>query len=262
MLQEIILGLVQGLTEFLPISSSGHLVIVPAAFGWDKPSLTFDILLHLGTLVAVVAYFRRELVELTLAVFGKGENVARERRLAVYIVIGTIPAAVLGLAFGDFFEGLFDRPLYTCGELVATALILLATERFGERATRRALDAKGAALIGIAQAVSISPGISRSGSTIGGGLLLGLSREEATRFSFLMSIPAIAGAGILSLRDVLDGGLDITAGVVAGVIVSGLSGYLAIGGLIRFVRTHSLNVFAAYLLVVAPLAAIVIEMRS
>ncbi len=262
MLQEIVLGLVQGLTEFLPISSSGHLVIVPAVLGWDKPSLTFDVLLHLGTLVAVVAYFRRELLDLALGVLGKGPNVERERRLALYIVIATIPAGVLGLVFGDFFESLFDRPLYTCGELVATALILLATERFGERAARRELDGKGAALIGVAQAVAISPGISRSGATIGGGLILGLSREEATRFSFLMSIPAIAGAGVLSLSDVAGGGLDITAGVIIGVIASGVSGYLAIGALLKFVRTHSLNVFAAYLLVVAPVAAIVIEIRS
>lgn len=262
MLQDIILGLVQGLTEFLPISSSGHLVIVPALLGWEKPSLTFDILLHLGTLVAVVLYFRRELFELALGILGRGQDVQRERRLALYLAIGTVPAAVLGLAFGGFFEELFDRPVYTCGELVATALILLATERFGERATRRSLDGRGAALIGVAQAIAISPGISRSGATIGGGLWLGLSREEATRFSFLLSIPAIAGAGVLSLRDVAGGGLEITSSVIAGVVVSGFSSYLAIGGLLRFVRTRSLNVFAAYLLVVAPLAAIVITVRS
>ena len=262
MLQDIILGLVQGLTEFLPISSSGHLVIVPAVFGWEKPSLTFDILLHLGTLAAVVLYFRRELATLTLGILGRGQHVQRERRLALYLVIGTIPAGVLGLAFGDFFEGLFDRPVYTCGELVATALILLATERFGERAKPRRLDAGGAAIIGVAQAIAISPGISRSGATIGGGLFLGLSREEATHFSFLLSIPAIAGAGLVSLRDVAGGELEVTASVIAGVVASGISGYLAIGGLLRYVRTRSLNVFAVYLLVVAPLAAIVITLRS
>jgi undecaprenyl-diphosphatase len=145
---------------------------------------------------------------------------------------------------------------------VATALILLATERLARRAHRRRLDGRVAATVGLAQAVSISPGISRSGATIGAGLWLGLSREEATRFSFLLSIPAIAGAGLVSMGDLAGGEFELTAGVVAGVIASGISGYLSIGGLLRYIRTRSLIPFAIYLLVVAPMAAIVITWRG
>ena len=261
MFQEIFLGLLQGLTEFLPISSSGHLVVVPAVLGWDEPSLTFDVLLHLGTLAAVVIYFRHELIGLALGVLGRGIDPAAARRMTLYLAVGTIPAAVAGLAFGGFFERLFESPYTTCAELVATALLLLGMERFGERARRRQLDTGVAAWVGVAQAVSIFPGISRSGATIGGGLVLGLSREEATRFSFLLSIPAIAGAGVLSVADVAGGGLDVTAGVVGGVIASGVAGYLSIGALLRFVRSHTLTVFALYLLVMAPLSALIIYLR-
>ena len=262
MLHDILLGLLQGLTEFLPISSSGHLVVVPAVLGWDEPSLTFDVLLHLGTLVAVVVYFRHDLIGLTLGVLGRGIDPDGARRMALYLAVGTIPAVVAGLVLGDFFEGLFESPYTTCAELVATALILLAMERVGDRARRRPLDVGSATAIGVAQAVAILPGISRSGTTIGVGLVLGLSREEATRFSFLLSIPAIAGAGVLSLADVAGGGLDVTGGVVAGVIASGVAGYLSIGALLRFVRSHSLTVFAVYLLVMAPLSALIIYLRS
>lgn len=261
MLQDIILGLLQGLTEFLPISSSGHLVVVPAVLGWDEPSLTFDVLLHLGTLAAVVIYFRHDLMGIVLGIMGRGTDVAAARRMALYLVVGTLPAAVLGLVLGDFFERLFESPYTTCAELVATALLLLALERAGERAARRPLDTGMATGIGVAQAVAIFPGISRSGATIGAGLVMGLSREEATRFSFLLSIPAIAGAGVVSLADVAGGGLDVTAGVVAGVIASGVAGYVSIGALLRFVRTHSLTVFAVYLLVMAPLSALIIFLR-
>jgi undecaprenyl-diphosphatase len=261
MLHDIILGLLQGLTEFLPISSSGHLVVVPAVLGWDEPSLTFDVLLHLGTLAAVVIYFRDELIGLALGILGRGVDPDAARRMALYLAIGTVPAAVAGLVLGDFFERLFESPYTTCAELVATALILLAMERVGDRARRRPLDAGMATGIGVAQAVAILPGISRSGATIGAGLAMGLSREEATRFSFLLSIPAIAGAGVLSLADVAGGGLDVTAGVMAGVIASGVAGYLSIGALLRFVRSHSLTVFAVYLLVMAPLSALIIFLR-
>lgn len=262
MLQTIVLGLVQGLTEFLPISSSGHLVVVPAVLGWDKPSLTFDVLLHIGTLAAVVLYFRHDLVGLALGIFGGGEDPARARRIAGYLAIGTVPAAVGGLTFGGFFEGLFQSPLYASGGLVVTALILLGTERLGQRARRRELDGRVAVSVGVAQAVALSPGISRSGATIGAGLWLGLSREEATRFSFLLAIPAIAGAGLVSVSDVAAGELEVTSSVVAGVLAAFVAGYASIGGLLRFVRTRSLDVFAGYLLVVAPLSAIVILLRS
>ncbi|MGH8999984.1 MAG: undecaprenyl-diphosphate phosphatase, partial [Acidimicrobiia bacterium] len=197
MLQDIVLGLVQGLTEFLPISSSGHLVIVPAMFGWDQPELGLTVLLHLGTLVALVVYFRRDLLGLLNGVLGRGPNPDANRRIAFLLVLASVPAAVAGLAFGSFFEATFERPYQTCAELLLTAFILLACEHLGDRATRRSIDAPRATGIGVAQAAAILPGISRSGATIGAGLWFGMSREEATRFSFLLSIPAIFGAGVL-----------------------------------------------------------------
>jgi undecaprenyl-diphosphatase len=255
---EIILGLVQGLTEFLPVSSSGHLVLVPGMLGWGEPPLGLTVLLHMGTLVALVVYFRHEIVGLVLGMLGRGPDVVISRRVLRFLVIGTIPAVIAGLAFGGFFEDSFQRPYESCIELFCTACILVATEKFGERAVRHDLDDGRSAAIGTAQAVAILPGISRSGSTIGTGLLAGLSREEATRFSFLLSIPAIGGAGVL---DLARGDLVISAASLAGTLVSGVVGFASIHYLLRFVRTHSLNVFAWYLFAFAPLSALVIRLR-
>jgi undecaprenyl-diphosphatase len=255
---EIILGLIQGLTEFLPVSSSGHLVIVPAMLGWSEPPLGLTVMLHMGTLVALLIYFRLEIIGLVLGVLGQGPDPAAARRIVRFLIIGTIPAVVAGLALGGFFEHAFERPYESSIELVITALILIATEKFGERAERHALDDKRAAAIGVAQAVAILPGISRSGSTIGAGLLAGLSREEATRFSFLLSIPAIGGAGVL---DLAKGDLTVTGASLTGTLVSGVVGYLSIHYLLRFVRTHSLAVFAWYLIAIGPISALVIWAR-
>jgi undecaprenyl-diphosphatase len=255
---EIILGLIQGLTEFLPVSSSGHLVIVPAMLGWSEPPLGLTVMLHMGTLVALLIYFRLEIIGLVLGVLGQGPDPAAARRIVRFLIIGTIPAVIAGLAFGGFFEHAFERPYESSIELVITALILIATEKFGERAVRHPLDDKRAGVIGVAQAVAILPGISRSGSTIGAGLLAGLTREEATRFSFLLSIPAIAGAGVL---DVAKGKLTVTGASVTGTLVAGVVGYGSIHYLLRFVRTHSLTVFAWYLIAIGPLSALVIWAR-
>jgi undecaprenyl-diphosphatase len=255
---EIVEGLIQGLTEFLPVSSSGHLVIVPAMLGWEEPPLGLTVLLHLGTLAALLIYFRLEIIGLILGVLGRGPDPAAARRITRFLIIGTIPAVIAGLTFGGFFENSFQRPYESCVELVITALILIGTERFGERAIRHELDDQRAAGIGVAQAVAILPGISRSGSTIGAGLLAGLSREEATRFSFLLSIPAIAGAGVL---DLAKGELVVSAASITGTLVAGVVGYLSIHYLLRFVRTHSLTVFAWYLFAIGPISALVIRAR-
>jgi undecaprenyl-diphosphatase len=255
---EIILGLVQGLTEFLPVSSSGHLVLVPGMLGWDEPPLGLTVLLHLGTLIALLVYFRAEIIGLVLGLLGQGPDPAASRRIVRFLVIGTIPAVIAGVTLGGFFEDTFQRPYESSIELFITACILVATERSGERAKRHDLDDQRAGAIGVAQAVAILPGISRSGSTIGTGLLCGLSREEATRFSFLLSIPAIGGAGVL---DLAKGDLVISAASIAGTVVSGLVGFASIHYLLRFVRTHSLDVFAGYLFVFAPLSALVIWLR-
>jgi undecaprenyl-diphosphatase len=257
-LHDIILGLVQGLTEFLPVSSSGHLVLVPSLLGWDEPPLSLTILLHLGTLLALLIYFRDDILQLVFGVFGRGMGPRVARRVVVLLVIGTIPAVIAGLAFSSFFEDAFQRPYETCIELVITGILLIVAERLGQRAAHRELDAPKAFGIGVAQALAILPGISRSGSTIGAGLWFGMSREEATRFSFLLSIPAVAGAGLL---DLAKGQLDFTPSAMAGLVAAAISGYLSIAVLLKFVRTHSLRVFSGYLFVVAPLAALVIALR-
>ena len=257
-MHEIILGLIQGLTEFLPVSSSGHLVIIPAMLGWSEPPLGLTVMLHMGTLVALLIYFRLEIIGLVLGVLGQGPDPAAARRVVRFLIIGTIPAVIAGVALGGFFEHAFERPYESSIELVITALILIGTEKLGERAVRHPLDDQRAAAIGVAQAVAILPGISRSGSTIGAGLLAGLSREEATRFSFLLSIPAIAGAGVL---DLAKGDLTVTVASVTGTLVSGIVGYLSIHYLLRFVRTHSLTVFAWYLIAIGPISALVIWAR-
>jgi undecaprenyl-diphosphatase len=256
---EIVEGLIQGLTEFLPVSSSGHLVILPAMLGWEEPPLGLTVLLHMGTLAALLIYFRLEIIGLILGVFGKGEDPAAARRIVRFLVIGTIPAVVAGLALGGFFENSFQRPYESSIELVITGLLLVGMEKYGERAARHSLDDGRAAFIGGAQAVAILPGISRSGSTIGAGLLAGLSREEATRFSFLLSIPAIAGAGLL---DLAKGELVVSGASIVGTVVSGIVGYLSIHYLLRFVRTHSLTVFAWYLFAIGPISALVIYLRG
>lgn len=258
--ESIVLGVVQGLTEFLPVSSSGHLVVVPALLGWDQPSLTFDLVLHLGTLAAVVVSFRRELWRLWLGFLGRGDDPLRDRRLIFLLALGSIPAGVAGLAFGDFFEARFDDPLATCGLLLGTAGILAGAEWWIRRGEGRLpVDAPRAGGIGVAQAVAILPGISRSGSTISAGLVTGVSREEATRFSFLLAIPAIAGAVATRVPEVVDGAFDVTGPVVAGFVAAALVGWCSIEWLLRYVRTHSLLVFSAYLVVFAVGSAIVIE---
>ena len=257
-MHEIILGLVQGLTEFLPVSSSGHLVLVPGMLGWTEPPLGLTVLLHMGTLVALIIYFRDDILGLVLGLLGKGPDPATTRRIIRFLVIGTIPAVIAGVALGGFFEDSFRRPYESSIELFITACILVATEKYGERALRHDLDDGRAGAIGVAQAVAILPGISRSGSTIGTGLLCGLSREEATRFSFLLSVPAIGGAGVL---DLAKGDLVFSGASIAGTIVSGIVGFASIHYLLRFVRTHSLSVFAAYLFVFAPVSALVIWLR-
>ena len=263
MLHVIGLGIVQGLTEFLPISSSGHLVVVPAMLGWDEPSLTFDLVLHLGTLLAVVAVYRSDLWELTLGLVNRGAEPRRARRLLLLLVVGTAPAAAAGLVFGKSFERSFGAPIATCVQLAITALLLLGAEWIANRPRlrHREIDAPISGAIGIAQAVSILPGISRSGATIAAALGLGVERGEAARYSFLLSIPAIAGAIATKIPDITNGSFEITASVVAGFIAATASGYIAIEAFLKYLRTHSLRSFAYYLLVFAPIAALVIEVR-
>jgi len=207
--EAIVVGIVQGLTEFLPVSSSGHLVVVPNLLGWDEPSLAFDLVLHLGTLLAVVVYFWDDLWRLAASVFARGrqgENgggeIAEGRRMLGYLIVGTIPAGLAGLAFDDFFEDLFDKPLWVCLFWAVTALILVVAEAFHRRAAAKTFTWSLALAVGMAQAVALAPGISRSGATIALAIAVGVSRTEAARFSFLLAVPAIVGAALATMLDV------------------------------------------------------------
>ena len=248
------LGAVQGLTEFIPISSSGHLVLVPAALGWDKPNLAFDVMLHAASLVALFVYFSGDLIDLTRGVFS-GDPAAR--RLAALLAIGTIPAGLAGILLADYFERSFEQPRATALQLLATAVILVGAElvlRWHQRRTATSghqlrniddLRVPDSLAIGTAQAISILPGISRSGATIGAGLALGVDRDDAARFAFLLSIPALAGATIVKIPDLGSASIGVGAGI-AGFISSLVFSYAAIWGLIRYLRRNTLYPFAAY----------------
>lgn len=248
----ILWGLIQGLTEFLPISSSGHLVLVPALLGGDGPDLATSAMLHLGTLLAVLAYYRADLVR--MARFERAG-----RRLLTLIVIGTIPAAVLGLAFEEQLDRINEAPKSVAVFLVITGIVLLGTMllRFGDRLVdgMRPLDT---VVIGLAQAFALIPGISRSGMTISSGLSRGLDRLEAARFAFLLGIPAIAGGGLLSMLDLMDEGGGIPASTWVGVAVAAVSGYAAIALLIRVLGRIGLAPFGIYCVVAGTLAYIVV----
>ena len=257
-LQAIVLGAVQGLTEFIPISSSGHLVLMPAALDWDEPGLSFDVLLHVASLLALLAYFLGDLMDLARG-FRAGDEGAR--RLVALLALGSVPAALAGVALGDFFERSFTDAEGSAVQLLITAAILIAAEqvlRFHERRTanhggrlRRIADmkARDAGLIGAAQAVSILPGISRSGATIATGLGLSMTRDDAARFSFLLAIPALFGAALVEIPDLSFGSaLGMGAGA-AGFTASLITSYAAIWGLIRYLRANTLYPFAVYCVV-------------
>lgn len=249
-LEAIVLGLTQGAAEFLPISSSGHLVIVPAVFGWDKPAVAFDVLLHLATLLAVVVYFRDDLWKMVLGFFTKDPARAAERRLAWLIVIGTVPTGLIGLAFDDLFESLFGAVGFVGVFLLVTAVVLTLAERLS---VKRGHDPAQmhwwqAVLIGVAQGMAIAPGISRSGATMAAGLGVGLDREQAARFSFLLSVPSILLAGVWAARELLTGDVVMPSlGVSAlGFAAAAISGYAAIAGLLAYLRKRPLYPFAVY----------------
>lgn len=265
--QAVILAIVQGLSEFIPVSSSGHLVIVPWLFGWEKPSLLFDTMLHWGTLVSIFLVFGRDLWRIAWATLG---SLARRSladvnaRLGWFIVLGSIPAVLTGFLLKDFFEALFSSPRAAGGFLLVTAVLLSLSEWVVRRkppvADLTALTWGRALLIGCAQAIALAPGISRSGSTMAAGLALGIRREDAARFSFLLGTPAFFGAGLLALLDALQvDAAEVAAQLpvmLVGFVVSAVVGYAAIRGLLAYLRRHSLYVFAVYCLVVGLLVLV------
>ncbi len=262
LLQAIVIGIVQGITEFLPISSSAHLIVIPRLFGWNDPFLNsaeFDVTLHLGTLAALLIYFWRDLVRLTRALLQslveRRIGADPDRRLAWLLAITVVPASLLGVALEDFFDRFFREELVVVGVLVLVgAVLLLLAERWGRRTrTLDSLRPAEALAVGVAQALALFPGISRSGITIAAGLFLGLEREAAARFSFLMGTPIIAGAGLWKLRSLLAGGAGSfdPSVMLAGVVAAAVAGLLAIGFLLAYLRRRSTGLFIGYRVIFA-----------
>lgn len=283
LLQAILLGIIQGVTEFIPISSSAHLIVVPWLLGWDTPamnSLAFDVSLHLGTLVAVVVYFWKDWVHLTEGLV----TLVRERsahhtgaHTAWIILIGTIPGAIAGVLAESKIEELFHQPglpptrtaLLLLAAIVAImgGLLLLADRTATHLRGLKQVTTRDAILVGIAQALAIFPGVSRSGSTITAGLALGFRRESAARFSFLLSPVLIVGAGLKNAIEIAQGlisGQTAAADLLLipiGMLAAGISGYLCIRFLIEYLHKHSLAIFVYYRWVFAALIAVVALLR-
>lgn len=260
--EAIVLGIVQGLTEFLPVSSTGHLRIVPAFVGWEDPGAAFTAVIQLGTTLAVLIYFRQDLLRIAKAWFGSLRQPTTEKRsldahLGWFILIGTIPIGIFGLVFKDQIEN-GARSLYLIGAaLIVVGLVMLLAERFAKQERGvESMTARDGLLVGVAQAVALIPGVSRSGATISAGLFLGLNREAAARYSFLLSTPAIVLSALFELRGVLTGDAHTDASafdIVLATILAFVVGYWSIAFLLRFVANNSLGAFVAYRLVLGVL---------
>jgi len=252
MLDAAFWGLIQGLTEFLPISSSGHLVLVPALLGREGPDLATSAVLHLGTLIAVLIYFRTDIAEI-LRLTSHGKWLLR------LLAIGSVPAVVLGLSLRGVFEGLNDRPTAVAVALLITGIVLFATRWIptGRRQMEDSADVDAVAL-GLGQALALIPGVSRSGSTIAAGLMRGFDRAEAARYSFLLGIPVIAGAGLLEFIDVSTDAGGVPAATWMGMAVAAVSGYAAIAFLLKAIGRLGLAPFGIYCVSFGLLALIVI----
>ncbi|MBN1999384.1 undecaprenyl-diphosphate phosphatase [candidate division KSB1 bacterium] len=253
--QAAFLGVIQGLTEFLPVSSSGHLVLGETLLGIKEQDITFEIFVHFGTLLAVITVFYKDILNIILAFFSRQifspgfSDYYRKNadfRLAIYLIIGTIPAVFVGLLFKDQIEQLFQDPRLVCAMLIVTGFILLSS-LITHRSSKE-LGIFNTVIIGIAQAFAILPGISRSGSTIVTGLHLKLNPLQAARFSFLLSIPAILGATLLEIVGIIHNGISIEnfLALAAGTIAAYISGYIAIESLLSIIRKGKLYLFSPY----------------
>jgi undecaprenyl-diphosphatase len=249
--QAIIFGTVQGLTEFLPVSSTAHLILLPWALGWPDPGLSFDVALHLGTLVALLMYFRADWIALIGSALGiiRGRTQAPDARMVMFIIVGTIPGAVAGALFEHKVEDALRAPQVIALMLIALALVLVVAELMGHR--KKGLDGVSwgdAITIGVAQALAIVPGVSRSGVTITAGLFRNLKRDTAARFSFYLSTPIIGGALAKRSWEVFKAGATIEqmTPFLVGIIASGIVGYLAIAFMMRYLQTRTTYLFVYY----------------
>ncbi len=244
LLQAAVLGVVQGVTEFLPVSSSAHLALFPWLFHWPDQGLAYDVALHWGTLAALVLYFRKDLIR--LADHGLRKPRSQARRLLIGIVVATIPGVIAGLFLEDLVETVFRKPERMALSLMFFGILLSAADHWGKKIKKiEALDWRLCLGVGMAQALAVMPGVSRSGITITAALALGLRRPDAARFSFLLALPIIFGAGVLKLKDLVSGGgLDLNFFV--GILMSALSGYAAVHFLLEFVKKRPVHIFAFY----------------
>ncbi len=259
--QAFILGIVQGVTEFLPISSSGHLVITPYLLGWKIPEaqvFTFDVLVQMGTLIAVIIYFWKYLWKIVIAVvkglIDKKPFGSQDAKLGWLVVLSTIPALLGGLFLKDQVEAAFHSVQITAVFLLVTALLLWVAERLSKQMKKMEdLSTLDAFIIGCFQVLAIFPGLSRSGSTIAGGILRKLKREEAAKFSFLMSIPVMLGAGVMSINDLLEvpNLTEFLPVVLVGFITSGVVGFISIHWLLKFLNKNKLWIFSVYCVVIS-----------
>jgi len=263
-LQAIVLGIVQGLTEFLPISSTAHLRIVPAFAGWEDPGAAFTAVTQLGTLAAVLLYFRQDLLRIATAWLKSLRDPAYrgtlDARLGWYIGLGTIPLAILGFAFRHVIKD-GARDLYVIGTaLIVLGLVLLAAEKASKRdRPLETITARDGAIIGLAQACALVPGVSRSGATLSAGLFLGLERAAAARYSFLLSVPAVVLSGLFELKDIGgEGGAGVFPTAVA-TLLAFVTGYAAIAFLLKFLTTHTVKAFVTYRVVLGAAVLVLVS---
>jgi undecaprenyl-diphosphatase len=268
-LHAVVLGIVQGLSEFLPISSSGHLLLVPWLFDWhdfDDKSIekAFDVALHLGTLVAVVLYFRKDLAvylrEGWRAVFHRRDGVSTDGKVAWLLLLATIPAALIGAAFQDQIDEHLGTPTIIGVSLIVFALLLAWADRATGRRKVDQMGSRDAVMIGAAQALALNPGTSRSGITITAGRFRGFDRDAAARISFLMAIPVTAGAVVVKMAGLVQDGIpaDLRIPMLVGIVTSGLTGWLAVWGTLKFVRTHSFLPFVIYRIVLGVVVLVIV----
>lgn len=248
LLQAIVLGIVQGLAEFLPISSSGHLRVIQEVFGWDSFNLAFDTMLHVATLLAVVVYFRADLIHMVRSAFSSAPEHRVDRKLAWLVVAATIPTGIIGLVGGDWFET--ADLLWVGVAFLFTSAFLTLTDKLSRHSLHNAssLSLPRALIVGVAQGIAIMPGVSRAGATMASGLGVGLDREQAARFSFLLSTPIILLAGAKQALDVVSEGIPMPPLYVsaAAFVAAAVTGYFAIAGLMAYVKKHSFYPFAIY----------------
>lgn len=269
--QALILGIVQGLTEFLPISSSGHLVITPFLLGWSIPEeyvFTFDVLVQMGTLIAVIIYFWKYLLKIVNAVFKgvleKKPFGTQDAKLGWFVVLSTIPAILGGLFLKDQVEAAFHSVQITAAFLLITALLLWLAEKLSEQINNMEdLSTLDVIIIGCFQVLAIFPGLSRSGSTISGGILRKLKREEAAKFSFLMSIPVMLGAAVMSFNDLLEvpNLSEFLPVLMVGFVTSAVVGFFSIHWLLKFLNNNRLGLFSIYCVLMAVITLIVAYLR-